>query len=130
MPINRKPSLPVDGSLEVLLFSHSGNLTVGTGVFRVSIHGGTFQIVSVDAMVNTAPTGASAIFDVNKNGTTIYGTQSNRPTIAASGTDATVGSHSVTTVTTGDYITVDVDQIGSTVAGANAVVSVRLQRIS
>lgn len=128
MPIKRRSGLPVDGSLENLLFSMAGTLTVKTGTLRVPIHGGTFDIISIDAMVGTAPTGASAIVDVNKNGTTVYGTQANRPTIAAGTTDATVGAHSVTSVTSGDYLTVDVDQIGSTVAGADLVVSIRLQR--
>jgi hypothetical protein len=113
---------------EVLAFSKSGTLTVGAGVSRFPIKGGTFTIDSVAAMVNTAPTGASVIVDVNKNGTTIFGTQANRPTIAAAGNSATVGTNSVTSVTTGDYITVDVDQIGSTAAGADLVVVVRLKR--
>lgn len=130
MPIDRRPGLPVDGSLENLLFSKTGALTVGAGVSRVPIHGGTFTIVGVYAMVNTAPTGASLIVDVNKNGTTIYGTQANRPTIAVSTNGAAGGTASVTSVTTGDYLTVDIDQIGSTVAGSNLVVSIRLQRVS
>lgn len=128
MPITRKAGLPVDGSLETLAFSRAGAMTVGAGVLRFPIKGGTFDIVSVAAMVNTAPTGSSAIIDVNKNGTTIYGTQGNRPTIAISANSATVGAHSVTSVTTGDYLTVDIDQIGSTVAGSDLVVVVRLQR--
>lgn len=130
MPIQRKLGLPVDASWENCQFSQQGTLSVKTGTSRYPIKGGTFQIQTVAAMVNTAPTGASVIVDVNKNGTTIYGTQSNRPTIAASGTSATVGSHNGTTVTDGDYITVDIDQIGSTVAGADLVVVVRMQRIA
>lgn len=113
---------------EVLLFSFQGAVSTGVGTSRVPIHGGTFDIVGVYAMVNTAPTGASLIVDVNKNGTTIYGTQSNRPTIAASTNGDAGGTQSVTSVTTGDYLTVDRDQIGSTVAGSDLVVSVRLRR--
>lgn len=128
MPIERRVGLPVDASLENLVFSKSGVLAVGAGVSRIPIHGGTFTIVSVAIAVNTAPTGASLIVDVNKNGTTIYGTQGNRPTIAASGFQDVAEASSVTSVTTGDYLTVDIDQIGSTVAGADLVVSVRLQR--
>jgi hypothetical protein len=128
MPIERRNGFPVDASLENLIFSISGSLTVRTGTIRIPIHGGTFTIISVAAMVGTAPTGASAIIDINKNGTTIYGTQGNRPTIAAAGNSATVGAHSVTTATTGDYLTVDIDQVGSTVAGGDLAVSIRLQR--
>lgn len=115
-------------SVEVLPFSSAGALTVKTGTSRFPIKGGTFTIVSVAAMVGTAPTGASVLVDVNKNGTTIFGTAANRPTIAAGSNSATVGTHSVTTVTTGDYLTVDVDQIGSTVAGSDLTVVIRLKR--
>jgi len=129
MPIQRKAGLPVDGSLEVCAFSKGGTLTTGTGTFRFPIKGGTFAIVSIAAMVGTAPTGGTTLkVDVNKNGTTIFGTQANRPIWTASANAATVGTHSVTSVTDGDYLTVDIDDVGSTVAGADLVVVVRLQR--
>jgi hypothetical protein len=130
MPIQRKSGLPVDASWECAPFSLAGAVTTGAGVLRFPVKGGTFQIQTVAAMVGTAPTGASLIVDVNKNGTSIYGTQANRPTIAASANAATVGAHTATTVTDGDYITVDVDQVGSTVAGSNLVVVIRMQRIA
>ena len=110
------------------VFSAQGTLTTRTGSVRFPVVGGTYTIDSVRATVGTAPTGASLIVDVNKNGTTIYGTQSNRPTIAASSTAANGGTASVTTVTTGDYLTVDIDQIGSTVAGADLTVIILLKR--
>lgn len=113
---------------ETAAFSKAGALTVSTGTFRFPIKGGTYSIDSVAAMVGTAPTGASIIVDVKKNGVTIYGTAGNRPTIAAAANSATVGAHSVTSVTTGDYLTVDVAQIGSTVAGSDLTVAVRLHR--
>lgn len=130
MPIQRKVGLPVDASWENCPFTRSGTLTAGAGTHRYPVKGGTFQIQTIAAMVGTAPTGASVIVDVNKNGSTIYGTQSNRPTIAVSTNSATVGAHTATTVTDGDYITIDIDQIGSTVAGADLVVVVRMQRIA
>jgi hypothetical protein len=107
-----------------------GTLTVGAGTFKLPIAGGTFLIASIAAMVGTAPTGASLILDVNKNNTTIFGTQGNRPTIAAGTTTATVGANSVTTVTTGDAISIDIDQVGSTVAGADITIVIRLIRIA
>jgi len=130
MVIKRNATVPIDASWENTPFGYKGTLVVGTGTSRYPIKGGTFQIQTVAAMVGTAPTGASVIVDVNKNGSTIYGTQANRPTIAVSTNSATVGAHTATTVTDGDYLTIDVDQIGSTVAGADLVVVVRMQRIS
>lgn len=91
---------------------------------------GDYSLVSVAARVKTAPTGADLIVDVNKNGTTIFGTQANRPTVAASANNATVGAASVTTFASGDRLSVDIDQVGSTVAGGFLVVVIRLRRIA
>lgn len=120
---------PVDMSWENCPFSSVGALTVKVGANRYPVKGGTFQIQTVAVMVGTAPTGASVIVDVNKNLTSIYTTQANRPTIAAGATAATVGAHAATTVTDGDHITVDIDQIGSTVAGSDLTAVIRMQRI-
>lgn len=107
-------------------FSYTGTLATLVGTSRLPITGGTYTITSVAAMVGSAPSGSAVILDVNKNGTTIYGTQANRPTIAAGGTSATVGSASVTSVTTGDYLTIDVDQVGSSSPGTNLTVVIGL----
>lgn len=82
-------------------------------------------IVGVTAMVNSAPTGASVLIDVHKNGTTIFTTQGNRPTIAIGGFASGEAIPDVTAVAAGDYLTVDVDQVGSTVPGADLTVAVR-----
>jgi hypothetical protein len=109
----------------VATFAQSGTLTVGTGVGRYRVEANAV-ILGVEAMVNTAPTGAAIVLDCNKNGTTIYTTQSSRPTIAISANSgAQVAPPDVTALVAGDYLTIDVDQIGSSVAGANLVVTVR-----
>jgi hypothetical protein len=115
---------------ERLVFSKTGTLTTSTGVARIPIHGGTFTIVEAYAMVGTAPTGAAVIVDVNKNGTTIFTTQANRPQIAVSTNGDASGTPDVTALTNGDYLTVDVDQVGSTIAGSDLTVSVILQRVA
>lgn len=131
MPLHGGSGLTIDRSLENLQFSRAGVLVTGVGTLRVPIHGGTFNIISIAAMLGTAPTGATTFkVDINKNGTTIFTTQSNRPTWTASANAATVGTPDVTSVTTGDYITIDIDAVGSTIAGADLVLSIRLQRIS
>lgn len=105
-------------------FFKTGTLTVTTGTQRLPIDG-TYTIVGTRLAVGTAPTGASLIIDVNKNGTTIYTTQANRPTIAAAANAGGPGATpDVTTLAAGDYLTVDIDQIGSSVAGADLTVSV------
>ncbi len=105
-------------------FFKTGVLTATTGAQRLPIDG-TYTIVGTRLMVGTAPTGASIIVDVNKNGTTIYTTQGNRPTIAASANAGGPGATpDVTSLVAGDYLTVDIDQVGSTVAGSDLTVSV------
>lgn len=81
-------------------------------------------IVGVRASVNVAPTGASLIVDVNKNGTTIFTTQANRPTIAASGFTDMADAINVPGLSLGDYLQCDVDQIGSTIPGTDVTVQV------
>ena len=109
---------------EVLPFTRQGLLIPGAGTFRFPVKGGTFLIHTVSASLGTS---GDAQIDVNKNGTTIYGTQSNRPTFTASNS-AVVGVHSVTTVTDGDYFTIDIDSAAN--GAADLVVVIRLQRIA
>lgn len=108
-------------------FSVSGAAYVSTGQGRVYIESSR-TITRVRASVGTAPTGASLIVDVLKNGTSIYNvTPANRPTIAAAGFTALGGAPDTTTFVAGDYITVSVLQVGSSVAGSDLTVSIRLQ---
>lgn len=105
-------------------FFKTGVLTTTTGTQRLPIDG-TYTIVGTRLMAGTAPTGASLIVDVNKNGTTIYTTQGNRPSIAAASNAGGPGATpDVTTLAAGDYLTVDIDQVGSSVAGSDLTVSV------
>ena len=100
-------------------FTELGDLStkVGTVEFPLPYD---CTITEVKLRVSTAPTGAAIIVDVNVDGVTIdTGT---KPTIAAtskSGTDTafTDASHLEDQV-----VSVDIDQVGSTVAGSNLVV--------
>jgi hypothetical protein len=84
-------------------------------------------IKEVHASVKTAPTGASIIVDINKNGSTIWATQSNRVTIAATEYVATQSTFDTTALVNGDYLTIDLDQVGSTIAGAKIAVRVKIE---
>jgi hypothetical protein len=74
-------------------------------------------IVDMQLSVGVAPTGSSAIVDVHKNGTTIFTTQGNRPTVADGAFVDTAAVPDVTAVAAGDYLEVMVDQRGSSVSG-------------
>lgn len=106
-------------------FSQAGTLATGTGTFKLPFTLAA-EIISVQLAVGTSPTGADLIVDVNKNGTTIFSTQANRPTVPAADADG-VGAEAtpdVTSIAEGDYLTVDIDQIGSTIAGEDLTVSI------
>lgn len=112
------------GTFTLSAFSRQGILSVSTGALRLPVEG-TYIITGVRLMAGTAPTGQALLVDVNKNGTTIYTTQSNRPTIAAGANSGGPGATpDVTALVAGDYLTIDIDQIGTTVAGSDLVVSI------
>lgn len=81
-------------------------------------------IQSVIMCVDTAPVGSNIIVDINKNGTTIFTTEANRPTITA-GTDTSVSVvPDVVSIIAGDKISVDIDAVGSTTAGENLSITI------
>lgn len=111
---------------ETVMFAFSGTAVVTTGVLRwYNRTGRTLTIIGAWVAANTAPTGADMRADVNKNGTTIFTTQGNRPTCAATTNGGVLSTTpDVTSVADGDYVTADIDVIGSTIAGADVTVGV------
>lgn len=111
---NLRPQIwvPIDGQVEV-------QTTAAVGKYEFQL-AASLTIVSVALQIETAPTGSALIVDINKNGSSIFST---RPQINASST--TGGSSAVlstTTVADGDYLTFDIDQVGSTIAGSDLVI--------
>ena len=116
---------PVELKLKpVLVFAVIGTLTVGTDQAPTILVPYSMTIVKAKVVVKTAPTGSSIIVDVNKNGTTIFTTQANRPEIAIDGTTDDSGTPDVTALAENDKVTIDIDQIGSGTAGADLTVEV------
>lgn len=95
-----------------LQLNQSGVLETITGDVRWTAPK-DINISSVEATVGTAPTGSSIIATLNKNGTVI-----STLTIGAGSTSVT-NSNLAISVLDGDYLTIDVTQIGSTVAGSD-----------
>jgi hypothetical protein len=101
-------------------FDIPGNLAVVTGQARLyNREGVTLTIVGVWLYIITAPASQAVILDVHKVGTTIYTTQANRPQIAAGANVGALAAPAVTTWADGDYLTIDVDQIGTGTVGAD-----------
>lgn len=114
------------GVVQEKIYTWPGNASVNTGALRIYFKRAA-TILNVYASCSTAPTGASLILDVNLNGVTIFTTQGNRPTIAAAGFTDLTNAPNVTAVAAGDFLTVDIDQIGSTVPGADIIVAIEYQ---
>src|SRR6266705_3373522 len=97
-------------------FSFTGTLSVLTGTYRwYNDTGASLAISKVRASVGTAPTGSPVILDLRLNGTSAFTNTTNRPTIPIAGNTATA-IPDVVVVNDGDYLTVDVVQVGSTTA--------------
>lgn len=79
------------------------------------------EIVGVTLSVGTAPTGAALICNLQKNGSNMFTTSGNRPTVAISATKSAALSAApdVATFVAGDEIKLTVAQVGSTVAGSD-----------
>ena len=93
-------------------------LTVSTGTGRLKFPFAA-TLVSATATCGVAPTGANVIVDVNRNSTSMFST---KPVIVATNQDGVKQAASVTAIVSGDVLTVDVDQIGSTLPGENLTV--------
>lgn len=113
-----------DAQAVTMGFHVPGTLTAGAKPARLIVPYAV-TVTSVAATVGTAPTGASLIVDVHKNGTTIFTNQANRPTIVAAGQDDFASTPDVTALAQDDILTLEIDQIGSTVAGADLHVQIR-----
>jgi hypothetical protein len=93
------------------------NLTTGTAkvTFRMPY---AMTLSSVRASVNTAPTGSTLVVDINEGGSTILSTKlSIDASELTSTTAATAAVISDTALADDAEITIDIDQIGSTIAG-------------
>lgn len=127
VPAARMPSASVSIT-RTLTFSVVGTLAVLVSAAPALLVDGTLTIIKVKIVVKTKPTGAGSAVtvDVNKNGTTIFTTQDGRPSITVAGGLAIDDSSTpdVTALAENDILTIDVDAIGGTVAGADLTVEV------
>ena len=101
-------------------YNYDGTLVANTGDKRLyMVRAGTFG--TFDMYVKTAPAGAALTVRINKNGSSI-GTG----TIADGATSGLGQSLSPTSFSAGDYLTVDITQIGSSTAGEDLYINFRI----
>ncbi len=111
--------------IDCYTFMHQGTITTGSGTSRKYVQYAG-EIVAVRISVGTAPTGSSIIVDVNTQGTTIA---SSKPTITASSfTGAITTFNGSQVMSAGQYISVDIDQRGSSTPGSDLVVDIYYKR--
>jgi hypothetical protein len=101
-----------------------GNAYVAENIFWLRASK-AFTVSKVRIGAVTAPTGSTLIVDVNYHATdptsasTIFTTQANRPAIAISAYTADSGTPDVTSIADGGWLGISIDQIGSTITGAD-----------
>lgn len=114
-------------NLDVVPFSFGTDanpLVVGGGN-QPFPYSGSGTVVGVRVVVGVAPSGASLIVDVNVNGSSLWASQGAQPVVVAAGTDSgVVKPNQNAELSDGDVFTVDVDQVGSSVAGGYLTVVV------
>ncbi len=113
--------LPV--SIQLACSDEGTALTTGTAklTFRMP-HAMT--LTAVRASVGTAPTGSTLVVDINEGGTSILGTKlSIDATEKTSTTAASAATITDSALADDAEITIDIDQIGSTIAGAGLKVT-------
>jgi len=104
------------------------NLTTGTNkvYFRMPY---AATLLAVKATVNTAPTGSTLICDINENGTSVLGTKlSIDVSEKTSDTAASAATITDSALANDAEITIDIDQVGSTVAGLGLKVYLKVRR--
>jgi hypothetical protein len=98
--------------------NETSNLTVGANkvTFRAPV---AFTLTEVRASVNTAPTGSTLVVDINEGGTSVLSTKlsidANETTSLTAAVPPVISDSAIANDA---VITIDIDQVGSTVAGA------------
>lgn len=122
------PEIGSSPSYDIQSFYRLGALTVVPGISRLKFPFAV-TIINVTAAINTAPTGADIIIDVNLDGVTIFTNQANRPRILAGQFKETADAvPDITAVANDQYLQIDVDQVGSAEAGSDITVFIYYSR--
>lgn len=120
------------GGVGVEAFQFSRNVvTISTGGTPLTLDGSyTLESYTIGCGKTTPPVGHAIVCDINKNGVTLFTNQANRPTIPDGQTVGSTTAPDIVDFVAGDYITIDIDEIGTSYAGANLEINLRLRRIA
>ena len=112
------PNSVIIGEKDEKTLNVAGTLTLMTGTARW-YPTQNIQLISVQSHVNTPPVGANILISIKKNGVVIISGVS----IIPSTNSSSIVSDS-TLATIGDYLTVDITQIGSSTPGSDLTVQI------
>ena len=122
------PPPDIDDWFVIAASDESTDLATGTGkvYFRMPYAG---TLLAVKATVNTAPTGSTLICDINEAGTSVLGTKlSIDASEKTSDTAASAATITDSALANDAEITIDIDQVGSTIAGKGLKVYMKVRR--
>lgn len=114
--------LPHSYEFALVSWAVDGLAAIASGTHRFTAEFG-LTLTRTRATVGGAPTGAGLRVDVNKNGSSVFSGTGTQPTIAATTNTILVSAYADDTMAAGDYLTMDVDTVGSTFAGDDLVVT-------
>lgn len=104
-----------------MIFSRDGAAAVEMGEHRWYADR-AIEILGVVISAGVAPTGADLVADVVlegfDGGGSVYVLESSQPRVVAGEFEGVTGPPDVVMVAQGQYLTVDIDQVGSVVAGS------------
>jgi len=106
---------PTDVDDYIRAYRYQGALTINTGTKRFYLHD-SYTLSNIYAYVDTAPVGADINLTARKNGVSLQNFS------IADGNNAGATTSLSHSFVAGDYVTVDITQIGSTTAGENLYV--------
>jgi hypothetical protein len=106
---------------QVVALTHTGELSAYTGVKRWYAPK-NITISKIKARVDTAPTGAGVVVQINK--TSLGVTTNQQLTIADGTTLISDTSPTISSMLEDDYLTVDIVSVGTTTAGENLTVEI------
>ena len=113
----------VHGRANCFVWTVAGGLTVNPDQGFHNRASGDITFVEAELCVKTAPTGAALIVDLKVNGVSLWAlTPASQPTIADGDTEGQTVAFDTTTASLYDVLSMDVDQVGSGVAGSDLTV--------
>jgi hypothetical protein len=115
---------PIGQSVIPFVHDYTLFITQGQQAYRFPF---AATILGVSGCLRTAAIGSPVVIDINVNGVTIFANQANRPSFAPGLVDLSEISLNVPIVTS-DRLTIDIDDVGSTLAGEDLSVFIRYER--